>query len=118
MTDKMPTLGAFGVQAMTDKMPALPEPIGEIVGTRGEEGTSEFFGYFADDYVTDEKQRVFTADQMLAYAAVAVAQFKEDAGRWKWARERECEIRKYSLVPEHSSKKLDADVDAARKAKP
>jgi hypothetical protein len=60
------------------ELPEMPEPIGEIVGTRLHPAdTTEFWGYFTADYFAVNKQRVYTADQMRAYATAAVLQERE-----------------------------------------
>ena len=52
----------------------MPEPIGEIVGRRlTPKGTREFYGYFAEGYSGDKKERVYTADQLKSAVRAALA---------------------------------------------
>lgn len=58
----------------TEDLPALPEPIGEIVGKRlTPDGTREFWGYFAESYTGDQKQQVYTAEQFRQGQREAIA---------------------------------------------
>ncbi len=56
-----------------------------------------------------ERVGAYTADQMRAYAAAAVAQYKNDAERYRWLRTFEVD----SYLACGKEEKLDAEIDLA-----
>jgi SepF-like predicted cell division protein (DUF552 family) len=67
---------------LAQRIAELPEPIGLIVGRRSTPaGTREFWGYFADSYDGDKKERAYSADQVIAaqdkHAAPLIERIKE-----------------------------------------
>ena len=57
-------------------------------------------------------QRALVGDTGSSGITVAAA-LRKDAGRYRWLREREVEIRRYATVGQRASERLDDQIDAA-----